>query len=159
MGLYDLIVMVIAAVVAKVHEFLSTINSCNVSFTDATNGFLNFVIVLVSNHKGNLVFDLILRMLIEQKVEMIGLGLLLRWNEQGINLAAGFIELPDLSEDYLAHQKIEDFVGLLVIFLEIEVPAEEQDILKRNHLIYYLLFVFSLVISYIYQGIQFFLLL
>lgn len=98
-------------------------------------------------------------MLVEQEVEMIRFGLMLRRNKQGIDLTASLIELPDLPKDDLTHQKVEDLVGFLMIFFEIDMPAEEQDILQRNDLIYYFVLVLRLVISHIYQGVQLLLLL
>lgn len=151
--------VVIAAIITEVHKFFPTISSCNVPFADTTNRLLDFILMLISNHKRNLVFDLILRMLVEQEVEMIRFGLMLRRNEQRIDLTASLIELPDLPKDDLAHQKVEDLIGLLMIFFEIDMPAEEQDILQRNDLIYYFVLVLRLVISHIYQGVQLLLLL
>ena len=82
-----------------------------------------------------------------------------RRNEQGIDFAARFIELPDLPEDYFAHQKVEDLVRFLVIFFEIDMPTEEQDILEWNDLVYYLILVLRLIIGNIYQRVQLFFLL
>lgn len=62
---FDLIVMTIAARITEVHELVPTINRCNVPFTNTTDGLLDFVFMLVSDYIGNLVFDFILRVLIE----------------------------------------------------------------------------------------------
>lgn len=86
---------------------------------------------------------------------MIRLWFSFRRNENRVDLVSWIVEFADLSEIDLADEESKDFIRLRMIFFDIDVPAEEDDILKRNGVVDHSATVLHLVISHIHNRIDF----
>ena len=101
--------------------------------------------MIIPNHKWSLIFHLVLFVAVQEKVKVIRLLGIFGWNEDRVYFMCHCItKFANPTQINFADEKGEDFIGFGMVFFDINVSAKEDNILKRNGLSDYFIFVFGL---------------
>ncbi len=154
-GNFELKMMITTTIIAEMHLLILTINCCQVSLANAARRLFVSDLMIVSDDKRHLISDFVLAVIVEKEVKVVWLVLSLSWDENRVYFVIFCItKLTNFTKICLTDKESKDFIRLGMVFFYIDVATKENNILKRNDLINYLILVLDLIICNIDQRIH-----
>ena len=150
---FQFVMMIITAIITKMHLLIFAVNFGNILLTYAASNLFIFYFAIVSDNKWNLIFCFVLRMMLKKKIKMVRL-LILRRNEDWVDVFMGLAKFADFSQSDLAKKKSKYLIGLKMVFFDIDMSAKEDNILKRNIPMNNLIFIIWFIVCDINKGID-----